>query len=52
MDCQIAAPRQLQVIAEKNAAEESGQQEEVEGNESIQYKADTNVECDASISIH
>lgn len=52
MDYQIATARQFQVVAAKNATEEGGQQEEVEGNEGVQHKADTNVECDASISIH
>lgn len=45
MDYQIATARQFQVITAKNATEEIGQQEEVEGRKSVQHKADTNVEC-------
>lgn len=52
MDYQIATTRQFQVIAAKNAAEKIGQQEEVEGTEGVQYKANTNVECNTSISIY
>lgn len=51
MDYQIATARQLQVVAAENATEEIGQQE-VQGNESIQYQADTDAECNASISIY
>lgn len=52
MDYQIATARQLQVIVAENAAEKIGQQEEVEGNEGVQYKANTHVECNTSISIY
>lgn len=52
MDYQIATAGQLQVVAAKNATEKIGQQKEVEGNESVQYKAHSNVECNASISIY
>lgn len=37
MDYQIATARQFQVVTAKNATEESGQQEEVEGRKSVQH---------------